>query len=184
MSTSYTALPPDIPQIFTEIVALTADGMGSIAEEYGYNGVYFFHDTWIKLMERFTEANKVKNTRETKFPAICLVHNYEEVMRRDETYYQVRLDFVIVVPTKNTYFANERFEKNYRPLLHKIYAEFMYHVTKSGYFVGSVKGYYPHTKVDDIHMGNNGDSYKLPDIVDGVYIKGLELNVKEKNLYC
>jgi hypothetical protein len=92
-----------------------------------------------------------------------------------------RLTFLICTESEQSLYSEDRYTQNYLPILYPIYAEFMAVVESSNYFRKYHGRGVPHVKVDDLHMGEESGggkiAYILPDVVDGIWIKDLELSV-------
>lgn len=175
---TYTHLPIAIPSLFDEIVSVLADNLYT---ELGNKNVRFKHGTWLELMKELViEQNGNLTTKLSMYPLICLIHDFEEKYT-DKGNIEVSLDFVILTPSLATKTPAQRYADNYIPKLYPIYAEFMQLIKDSSYFIGQFGGYNTHSKIDALHMGqtdNNGNiAYKLPEILDGIIIKGLDLTI-------
>jgi len=163
-----------IPLLFQNIVTKVAESLDT--------NVYYRHGTWLELMRQLNETKSA--TAEIKnnvYPLIMLIHEFEETKRNGIL--TAKLDFVIVTPSIPTDYFYERYTKNYLPTLYPIYETFINEVENSSYFLGDAEKGFNHTKIDALNMGvidNSGNvAYKLPDYLDGLVIKGLELTINE-----
>lgn len=177
---TYNYLPIAIPNLFSNIVSTLAI---NLYEQLGNKTVRFKHGTWTELMKELViEQNGNLTTKLSMYPLICLIHDFEEKYNKGNV--NVSLDFVILTPTTSTKTTSQRYSDNYIPILYPIYAEFMQLISESVYFIGQNQLGYNHSKIDALHMGqtdNNGNiSYRLPDILDGIIVKGLDLTIDKK----
>jgi len=184
MAKDYTHLPPDIPEIFTNLVGETGTALSTYLQGLGYDGnVYFIHDTWNKIAARLVAMSKTPSTSKFKYPLIALVHTFQQTVS-SEGFFDVSLDFLIVNLTDPTWYGEDRRANNYVPILNPIYAQFMSDIANSNKFHGYKDRYYPHEKVDDYHMSENATRYAMPDIVDAIHIKGLKLKLTDSSIQC
>jgi len=177
MPKTYNKLPISVPSVFTTIVDTVSD---NISEQIGAS-VKFKHGTWDHVISRLIAESKATSSKNERYPLIILIHNFEEVISDDYLGIDVSLDFCICTQSQTGLLSDERYSQSYLPILYPIYAEFMQVVADSQYFDGYKSKWYPHTKIDDLHMGDDGKrAYKLPDILDGIFIQGLKLKIDEQ----
>lgn len=173
MST-YRQLPIAIPNIFSEIVEKTKT-------ELDIN-LQFKHGTWLHLLSRLiNEQNGRQTIKANMYPLICLIHDFEEKYDADSGLITTSLDFIILTPSKIDYTSEQRYIENYIPILYPIYAEFMQQIADYYGFIGHYSEYPEHTKIDALHIGQSAENgniaYKLPDILDGIIVKGVSLTI-------
>lgn len=175
MPHNYTQLPVSIPALFDTIVSNVRT---ALLGELGPNReVQFLHGTYNHIRQRIEAKDKSSGNKQLKYPLIALIHSFEEQVVSDSKKVDVSLNFLICTETTNQKYSEDRYKDNYEPILYPIYAEFMEQCKRSGFFANY--GDYQHTKVDDLHMGEetgNG-AYTLPDVVDGLWIKDLKLRI-------
>lgn len=186
MSYTYTQLPPDYPAIFKTIVEDTVnDNISDIIQDNGYKNLHFKHDNWSGLMKQLSAEKASKQFKNDMYPLIALIHNFKEPMSETESFYEVSLDFAIITLSNINWYGFERWERNYTPLLHKIYAEFLTVVNNDSHFIGYNELWPKHTKIDALDMAKDGATkYSVPDTVDATFIEGLQLKVKTKKIDC
>jgi hypothetical protein len=177
MAHTYTILPKNIPQIIADIVAVVSD---NLATEIG-SDIQFLHGTWASIRSRIVEEASGTVIKNTRFPLVCLVQVFEEKYKANSEYGDVSLTLLICNNSEQTWYAEQRYTSNYIPILYPIYAEFMAVLNTSPYFVGYKEKYYQHTKADDLHLPENNDN-KLPECLDGLWIKDLQLRLDDKCL--
>jgi len=172
---TYTQFPIAIPKLIENIVA-------QVSLNLGFN-ITYKHGSWIHLMNQINDDKKTPSKKNIVYPLIMLIHEFEE--RRRDGVLNADLDIVIVTPSNPTDYYSVRYTKNYLPTLYPIYAEFMQIVANSAYFLGNSERGFNHTKIDALNMGvnetNGNVAYKLPDYLDGLVIKKLELTINETN---
>lgn len=175
MAHSYTQLPVSIPLLFEDIVSKVR--LALLGELGSGREVQFLHGTYNHIRQRIEAKDKAEGNKQLKYPLIALIHSFEEQVVSDSKKVDVSLNFLICTETTNQKYSEDRYKDNYEPILYPIYAEFLEQCKRSGYF--AQYGDFEHTKVDDLHMGEetgNG-AYTLPDVVDGLWIKDLKLKV-------
>jgi len=172
---TYTQFPIAIPKLIENIVT-------QVSLNLGFN-ITYKHGSWIHLMNQINDDKKAPSKKNIVYPLIMLIHEFEE--RRKDGVLNADLDIVIVTPSNPTDYYSVRYTKNYLPTLYPIYAEFMHIVANSAYFLGNSERGFNHTKIDALNMGvnetNGNVAYKLPDYLDGLVIKKLELTINETN---
>lgn len=177
MAHTYTSLPIAVPSLFQTLVTEVSDNLSS---ELGTD-VQFIHGTWLHINERLTAKDSSKYLKNIKYPLVALIHDFNETYRPDSKYFDVDLTLLICVDTTGDMYSEDRYTNNYIPKLYPIYAELMQRISSSNAFKGYFNGYPEHTKVDDLHMGTDADEgnrgYKLPDKLDGIWIKNLKLTI-------
>lgn len=172
---TYTHLPIAIPKLFKNIVSEVATNLN--------RNVTFKHGTWLHLMKLCADdKSSVASVKNNLYPLVMLIHEFEE--KRANGILTTSLDFVIVTPTDPTLSFEDRYTPNVLPILYPIYAEFMAVVKNSNYFIGNIEREFNHTKIDALNIGTNDANgnvaYKLPDYLDGLIIKSLELTINEQ----
>lgn len=180
MAHTYKKLPIAIPSLFDTIVSEVSDNLEA---EIGTT-VKFKHGTWEHIVARLVSESKATSTKNDKYPLIVLIHNFEEPTGGADLTTNVRLNFAICTLSSKGKTSEQRYAQSYLAKLYPIYAEFMQVVADSPYFDGYKAKWYKHTKIDDLHMGETTDTgrnaYKLPDILDGLFIQDLELTIDEQ----
>lgn len=183
MSYSYQFLPADIPEIISEVVSQTSDNLASYLEnlDIGLNyGISFKHDTWMKIQDSILVEKQYNETKNKQYPLIMLIEDIQQdVSDRSFNGVKAKLDLLIVCPSKAEYYGEQRRLNSYVPVLRPIYAEFMTelakHIKIKGYL--GKNGYYPHQYREMYNMGTNEGktAYKLPDYLDGIEVRDLDL---------
>lgn len=183
MSYYYNFLPPDIPEIISEVAAQTSDNLASYLDNLGVGlsyGISFKHDTWMKIQDSILVEKQNKNYKNKQYPLIMLIEDIQQdVSDRSFNGVKAKLDLLIVCPSKAEYYGEQRRLNSYVPVLRPIYAEFMTelakHIKIKGYL--GKNGYYPHQYREMYNMGTNEGktAYKLPDYLDGIEIRDLDL---------
>ena len=172
--------------IFSELVANVSDKIAdTVLEPKGFtSGIHFEDDTWSKLMIRLSEMNKSKESKGSKYPLIALIRNFTLKNDGKTKNYTTSIDLVVANLTDPNWYGDKRRTENFEPLLEPIYSQLMLEVSECGHFLGHVDGYYPHECIDDYHMTEQQSTYKTPDFLDAIIIKGLQLTVKPNFINC
>lgn len=160
-------MPLNVPQIISDVVNETA-------YELGYD-VQFKHGTWKHIMQRILNEQGGTNPNQ-RFPLICLVQVFEEKFRQDSEYSEVTLTFLICNVSQPNWYSEDRYTNNFIPTLYPIYAKFLEKLAECQYVWGYKNLYFEHTKADDLYLPEN-DANKLPECLDGVWIKDLKLKL-------
>ena len=155
----------NIPNIISDIVEQTAFELGT--------DIQFKHGTWKDIMKRILMENGGVSPNE-RFPLVCLVQVFEEKYRADDDYADISLTLLICNLSDANWYSEERYTNNFEPVLFPIYDKLMEVINGSQYFVGYKQLFYEHTKIDDLYLPE-GDANKLPEILDGVWVRDLRL---------
>jgi hypothetical protein len=177
MAHTYEQLPVSIPSLFEKIVS---DVSANLRTELGRD-VQFLYGSYNHIRQRLASKDKSEGNKEVKYPLIALIYSFDERKVSGKDSLDVSLTFLICTESENSMYSEDRYTQNYLPILYPIYAEFMAVVESSNYFRKYHSRGVPHVKVDDLHMGEESGggkiAYILPDVVDGIWIKDLELSV-------
>jgi hypothetical protein len=177
MAHTYEQLPVSIPSLFEKIVQ---DVSANLRTELGRD-VQFLYGSYNHIRQRLASKDKSEGNKEVKYPLIALIYSFDERKVSGKDSLDVSLTFLICTESENSMYSEDRYTQNYLPILYPIYAEFMAVVESSNYFRKYHSRGVPHIKVDDLHMGEESGggkiAYILPDVVDGIWIKDLELSV-------
>ena len=192
MSSNYLQLPPDIPLIIKDIVTDVSDNLQGDLFELGVGidyGVSFKHDTWKKIQEAIMVEKQDLDSRDRQYPMIMLIEDIQQdVTDKDYNGVKARLDILIVCASKAEYRGEQRRLNSFVPILRPIYAEFMTLLAKSMYIHGYLgrNGYYPHQYREMYNLGTNEGktAYNLPDFLDGIEIRDLQLQFNNTSLEC
>lgn len=177
MAHTYDILPKNVPQIISDIIGQVSN---NLYDELGAD-IQFLHGTWASIRSRIVEDASGTIKKNTRFPLVCLVQVFEEKFKSDSEYSEVSLTLLVCNNSDQTWYSEDRYTNNYIPILYPIYAEIMAVLNESPYFVGYKEKYYTHTKADDLHLPENNDN-KLPECLDGLWIKDLKLMLDNKCL--
>jgi hypothetical protein len=177
MAHTYEQLPVSIPSLFEKIVQEVS---ANLRTELGRD-VQFLYGSYNHIRQRLASKDKSEGNKEVKYPLIALIYSFDERKVSGKDSLDVSLTFLICTESENSMYSEDRYTQNYLPILYPIYAEFMAVVESSNYFRKYHSRGVPHVKVDDLHMGEESGggkiAYILPDVVDGIWIKDLELSV-------
>lgn len=181
MPKTYRFLPVSIPDIFEDIVSTVSSNLSTDPELY-IPSVYYRCETWMELIARLEADSKHPDYRDSRYPLIALIRNFDEKIKDNSSLNSVSLNLIIVCRSEKTMKSELREQQNYIPILRPIYAEFMECIKTSNYFNNYMELMPTHTKTESFMLGTEGNksgniNYALPDVVDGIIITNLELDV-------
>jgi hypothetical protein len=180
------ALVYKIPQPIHKLIQDSVSNINlNLADVKGnaVNKPSFLHGTWPHLMSELAKYNQSNKVAGSKYPAFLLVHDLELNFSTDEESPSSDLMLVIVYPTQATWDSNQRYANVYAPILHPLYARFMQNLAADKRVLGGQR--IAHTLQDAYHIGDGEMrlKYKLPDVVDATFIKGLKLKTSLINCF-
>lgn len=180
MPKTYRFLPVSVPDIFEDIVSTVSSNL-STDPELNIPSVYYRCETWMELIARLEADSKHPDYRDSRYPLIALIRNFDEKIKDNSSLNSVSLNIIIVCRSEKTMKSELREQQNYIPILRPIYAEFMECIKTSNYFNNYMELMPTHTKTESFMLGTEGNkgntNYALPDVVDGIIITNLELDV-------
>lgn len=169
-----------ISDIFRTIVAtvnqnITTDLTKSI------KNVNFKHGTWQQVKAELIKDSQAQDFDASKYPAIVLLHRVDEEITSDSTF---KFDVLIVCKSSKDLRNDKRVADSFKPILNVICAELI-SVMRSSRFFSGYNSLLKFNKIDLFHVsdGGNGNTYNLPDVLDGVLLTNLELNVSNSGCY-
>lgn len=120
-----------------------------------------------------------------KFERLPLVALFEDFKVMDARVFgcwaTVRLNLVILNHTKQEYVAEDRYAKNFKPILDVIYNELMIHIDKSGFYHIQDDTLIKHDMTRRLFWGRQGlyggVANIFNDFIDAIEISNLELDV-------
>jgi hypothetical protein len=166
-----------VTDVFTDVVART-----SIALNRHVN--FMFGD----VNEVVSQLNQLSMTAETvvkKYPLIALFTDIEEQRGTSEDIQsEMRINTIVIATfTKNVYFARERIEKSFKPVLIPIYLEFLKQIDSGNEFKTYGWRDIQHTKLDRLSWGKSAlftDRGAGTDFIDAIEIRNLNLKLNWK----
>lgn len=126
-----------------------------------------------------------------KYPLIALFHDFDEQRGRQVgEYARLSLRLIIANNTSSEFIADQRYEKNFKPILYPIYESLLKQITlakkdKWQYFNMYGENSIPHIKTDRLFWGtptayaNTANIFN--DYLDCIDIRNLELSLDIKN---
>ena len=180
--------PIYIVDYFKDIVsAVSAKLLSELkAHDNVITGVHYQHGHPREIIETLTQMTDGIASRFDKYPLIALFQDFPEDVTGNGFYADVTLHFIIARGTEATYKADQRYDKNFKPILYPVYFEFMEQIRLSKKFeIVSAANTYPHKKIDRLYWGREGlyggEGNTFNDRLDCIEIKDLKLRVKTQN---
>jgi hypothetical protein len=140
--------------------------------------VNFKCDSYMKVMEQILSDKQVDAKKNLVYPLVILIHDFEEKYNSKDFDFDLSpLSILICNLSTPTFYAEQRYAKNVLPILNPIYLGLLNEIVNSKYFSGNQ--FVKHTKKIDLNTGTSAgkEAYYLPDYLDGIWIKDLELKV-------
>jgi len=148
--------------------------------------VHYQHGHPKEIIETLMQKDKSTTLQFTKYPLIALFQDFPEAHNQQLGIdNEATLHIVIVQSTLATYKANERYTRNFKPILYPIYNEFLKQITLSAKFMNYGIQTLGHTKIDRLFWGKEGlygnEGNIFNDRLDCIEIRDLKLKVNLKN---
>lgn len=153
------------------------------AARYGSPINYMWGD-WTYIANQLTLWGKIDETESQKYPLICLFSPFTENKTQSRYYCTTNVDLLIATATESGLTNEERERCTFEPILRPIYTHFMDALLESRYFDFD-KNHVSHSYSENYGYGSRGimmsEGKRFGDLIDGIDIKNLLLNVKKKN---
>lgn len=117
------------------------------------------------------------------WPVVMLFTDFPEVYTKKPISYkqEVTLQVVMAMFTEKLWKAEERMDKNFKPILYPMYEQFLTQLDKSAHFVVQSSKQIPHTKWDRLYWGKSGlygnVGNTFNDAIDAIEIQNLVLKI-------
>ena len=156
-----------------------------IALDSNITGVHYDHGHPLEIINTLADKDKSNTFTFRKYPLVALFQDFPESKGEIGFDSEVTLHMIIARSTVNTYKAQERYEKNFKPFLYPIYQELLNQIWLSKPFNVKSAGQIQHTKIDRLYWGKEGlyknEGNVFNDFIDCIEIKDLKLKVNLKN---
>lgn len=152
-------------------------------------GVWYKYGHPKEIIELLGSQSLSPSVSPKRYPLIALFQDFAEIKGELGYDSKVKLHMIIASRTDNSYRAEQRYSKNFKPILYPIYEELLRQLTlpKTGFTVygdTTIK----HVKIDRLYWGNKGleqlGDGKVKNVfndwLDVIEIKDLELTVNTK----
>jgi hypothetical protein len=160
------------------------ESIESIVTSLQVNGIpNFLYGHRKEINNRLLEQNTITTKKEIRYPCIALRLDIPEFIK--DGMIEVKLNIAILSYTDKGYYAPERIENVYKPVLYPLYNSFMEALVNSGLFTWDHKldGTMPeHTKVDRMYwgiaQGEGNVSNIFSDPLDAIELIDLKLKTR------
>lgn len=138
----------------------------------------FLHGHFLEIVNTLSQYNLSKEFQDKKYPLVALIHDYEEKPNQDIV---TETPIVILIAnfTEPTLTAEQRYEKNFYPVLYPIYEELIKQLSGSPNTIGYQL---EHTKIDRLFLGKEA-LYKNAGVTLNDFVDAIELKIKLKTIF-
>jgi hypothetical protein len=165
--------------IVDEIGAIVQATDQVLSEQIGrHTGYMYGHplDIEKRLQDMATSPDLI--VRSSRFPMVVLFQDFAEQMgTQSGIYTTTSLNLVIVTNSEQNWNSEERYDKNFRPLLYPIYGELIRQVDQAGLSENSDK--IRHRKYDRVFWSVSNKN-PFNEYIDAIEIQSLEVKFKTK----
>lgn len=177
----------DNDNFYNNIMVLSAVGTSftfgediNYDDQYNYSykelAPYFLHENKIKANEILTQKNESTVERWKKYPLVLLLTPFTQDLTREDAVY-CDLSIAFLNETEQGLNSDQRYAKNFKPILDPIYDDFLDGIVKSRqirlYDIDKIQ----HKRDDDCLIDEKNP---LPDYLDGILTKFINLPFKRK----
>lgn len=171
---------------YSDIVVLSATETNFVIEPtftyddqltYSYQSgePYYMHEKQAKANELLTEKNDGSVSKWKKYPLFILLRPFAIKQRKDQRNIKASIDVVLVNLTEAAWNADDRFANNFEPIMDPMVDEFLNQIVKHPSIVIYAK--------DEIDLDEEHecliDGNPLPDTLDGILIRLIDLPIKK-----
>jgi hypothetical protein len=181
-----------IKDLIKDVVDSVSTDLTPILQEYDstITGVHYMAGHPLEITQRLTERGNDNVLKYSKYPLVGLLMDIPEQHGVAIGYFNVRLNLIIARSTGSELIVDQRYEKNFIPVLYPIYEALMNKLVTFSYgkykpFNNSSVQQLRHDKFDRVFWGkesfmSNTSNY-FKDYIDAIEIRNLELSVNLKN---
>jgi hypothetical protein len=168
-----------VDEIGTVVSAVDALTSVSIGKHINY--MYGHPLEIINRLQLLTNSVDQKQ-RASKYPLVALFQDFEEQVGKEPgVYSEVSLHMIIANITEPQFITEQRYEKNFKPVLYPIYQELLRQIASPSqklFFVEDEE-LIQHTKIDRVYWGKQGlyggTANPFNDFLDCIEIKDLRI---------
>jgi hypothetical protein len=173
-----------VDEIGAIVAAVDAVTFTSIGKHIDF--MYGHFSEILSRLQQMTSSPDMKD-RLGKFPLVALLMDFpEDIGAEAGVYCEVDLHLIIANITEPQLVAQQRYEKNFKPVLYPIYRELLKQIAsplQKSVFVEDSE-LIPHTKIDRVYWGREGlyggGANAMNDFVDCIEIKNLKIKFYNK----
>lgn len=174
--------PTIIVDVFGDIVSKVSASLTAQLRDFdqGITGVHYLHGHPMEIIETLSQKAKSNVHKWKKYPLVALFQDFpERKFSEPGIESEPSLHLIIARATAPTYKADQRYEKNFKPVLYPIYVELLNQISISKVFMTYGTSQIPHVKIDRLYWGREGlygnEGNAFNDWVDCIEIRDLKL---------
>ena len=146
---------------------------------------FYEHGHPLEIIDILNQKDRHDTEKFNKYPLIALFQDFTETMGQIQSIQSsVELNLIIAVGTSPDYTSEQRYDKNFRPMLYPLYDLLIEHIIKSKWFLNTDPGLVPHLKIDRLFWGRSGlygnEGNIFNDRIDAIEIQNLQLDLRLK----
>ncbi len=184
---SATQKPVFIVDIFEGIVQAVSTKLINYLQtiDPAIEAVNYLHGHPKEIIETLMQRDKSDTFQFKKYPLVALFQDFPENHNQQIGIdNEASLHLVIVQSTRPDYKADERYTKNFKPILYPIYMELLQQISFSKAILNYGVGDLPHTKIDRLYWGKEGiygsEANVFNDFLDCIELRDLKLKINMK----
>ena len=132
-----------------------------------------------EIVNTFSEITKNASYKKEQFPAICLIQDFPEAVKKSDGYEcEASLNIVILTDSKQKYKAADRYANTFKPILYPLYDLFIDRLRNS---TEIAPDYPEHTKTDRLFWGKSGlygnSGNIFNDYIDAIELENLKVKI-------
>lgn len=178
-----------VKDIVRDIVSQVSTELTATLQEYDptITGVHYMNGHPVEIVNRLSERDKDNVFKWKKYPLVGLFMDFPETFGRSLGLEEVSLHLIIARATNPDLITDQRYEKNFIPVLYPIYEKLMqtFHTFTYGRngkpFQTRSESDIVHTKIDRPYWGREtflkNEANMFNDYIDAIEIRDLKLNI-------
>lgn len=147
--------------------------------------IQYMHGHPLEIIKRLQEKSDSVKQKGKKYPLVALFQDFRiDRGARLDIYGTTQLNLIIANSTEPNYYTDDRYIKNFVPILYPIYMEFMNQLRIHPVFEFKSQDQIKHTLIERVYWGKAGlygsDGNIFNDHLDCLEIQSLEITIRKK----
>ena len=139
-------------------------------------GARFEFGHYQEVFNNLSRLESANIESETIYPLVYLVCDFEETMKAENQTIETRLQLFIITRTLSEFYAEDRKEERFKPILYPIYQSLIEALKKHKEIrLDNGLGFHKHTKIDHYFWGKDEKAFEGNGFFDCIELKDTEI---------